>query len=83
MAVAAVVLLLLTPSISVFYEGITSRQMWASLHQRLLPQDRWFGVVIDRQVAAMPPPTGAAMPQTTGSLQTPPAAEAAAKPAAP
>jgi hypothetical protein len=83
MAVAAVVLLLLTPSISVFYEGITSRQMWASLHQRLLPQDRWFGVVIDRQVAAMPPPTGAAMPQTTGSLPTPPAAEAAAKPAAP
>ena len=58
MAVAAVVLLLLTPSISVFYEGITSRQMWASLHQRLLPQDRWFGVVIDRQVATMPPPTG-------------------------
>jgi len=83
MAVAAVVLLLLTPSISVFYEGITSRQMWASLHQRLLPQDRWFGVVIDRQVATMPPPTGAAMPQTTGSLPTPPAAEAAAKPAAP
>jgi hypothetical protein len=83
MAVAAVVLLLLTPSISVFYEGITSRQMWASLHQRLLPQDRWFGVVIDRQVATMPPPNGAAMPQTTGSLPTPPAAEAAAKPAAP
>ena len=83
MAVAAVVLLLLTPSISVFYEGITSRQMWASLHQRLLPQDRWFGVVIDRQVATMPPPTGAAMPQTTGSLPTPAAAEVAAKPAAP
>jgi hypothetical protein len=83
MAVAAVVLLLLTPSISVFYEGITSRQMWASLHQRLLPQDRWFGVVINRQVATMPPPNGAAMPQTTGSLPTPPAAEAAAKPAAP
>ena len=81
MAVAAVVLLLLTPSISVFYEGITSRQMWASLHQRLLPQDRWFGVVIDRQVATMPPPTGAAMPQTTGSLPTPPAAEAAKPPA--
>ncbi len=83
MAVAAVVLLLLTPSINVFYEGITSRQMWSSLHQRLLPQDRWFGVMIDRQVAATPPPTGAAMPQTTGSLPTPPAAEEAAKPMAP
>ena len=83
MAVAAVLLLLLTPSINMFYEGITSRQMWASLHQRLLPQDRWFGVVIDRQVATMPPPTGAAMPQTTGSLPTPPAAEEVAKPVAP
>ena len=83
MGVVAVVLLLLTPSISMFYDGITSRQMWASLHQRLLPQDRWFGVVIDRQVATLPPPTGAAMPQTTGSLPTPPAAEEAAKPAAP
>jgi hypothetical protein len=76
MAVAAVLLLLLTPSISVFYEGITSRQMWTSLHQRLLPQDRWFGVVMDRQVATMPQPTGSAMPQTTGSLPTPPAAGA-------
>ena len=83
MAVAAVVLLLLTPSISVFYDGITSRQMWASLHQRLLPQDRWFGVVIDRQLATMPAPTGAAMPQTTGSLPTAPAAAEAAKPVAP
>lgn len=83
MAVAAVVLLLLTPSISVFYDGITSRQMWASLHQRLLPQDRWFGVVIDRQVATMPAPTGAAIPQTTGSLPTAPAAAEAAKPVAP
>ena len=83
MAVAAVVLLLLTPSISMFYEGITSRQMWTSLHQRLLPQDRWFGVVIDRQVATVPPSAGAAIPQTTGSLPTPPAAAEAAKPAAP
>ena len=83
MAVVAVVLLLLTPSISVFYDGITSRQMWASLHQRLLPQDRWFGVVIDRQVATVPPSTATAMPQTTGSLPTAPAADEAAKPAAP
>ena len=51
MAVAAVALLFLTPSITVFYDGITSRPMWASLHQRLLPQDNWFGVMVDRQVA--------------------------------
>ena len=43
MAVAAVPLLFLTPSINVFYEGITSRSMWTSLDQRLLPRDPWFG----------------------------------------
>jgi hypothetical protein len=71
MAVAAVLLLLLTPSITVFYDGITSRPMWASLHERLLPKDRWFGLMIDRsQVAATP---AEAAPQTTGSLPSAPA----------
>jgi hypothetical protein len=79
MAVAAVALLFLTPSITVFYDGITSRPMWASLNQRLLPQDNWFGVVINRQVAAKPAPVEA--PQTTGSLPTAPAAEGVANPA--
>ena len=83
MGAAALALLFLTPSISVFYEGITSKQMWSSLHQRLLPHNQWFGVVLNRDVASVPPPTGAAMPQTTGSLPTPPAADAAEKPAAP
>jgi len=81
MAVAAVALLFLTPSITVFYDGITSRPMWASLNQRLLPQDNWFGVVINRQVAAKPAPVEA--PQTTGSLPTAPAAEGVANPATP
>ena len=74
MAVAAVALLFLTPSITVFYDGITSRPMWASLHQRLLPQDNWFGVMVKRQVATTPAP-GDAMPQTTGSLPAPAADE--------
>jgi membrane-bound metal-dependent hydrolase YbcI (DUF457 family) len=81
MAVAAVLLLLLTPSITVFYDGITSRPMWASLHERLLPKDRWFGVMIDRsQVAATP---AEAVPQTTGSLPSAPAVEETARPATP
>lgn len=83
MAAAAVALLLITPSITTFYDGITSRPMWAALHQRLLPQDAWFGVIIDRsRLAARPAPAGEAVPQTTGSL---PAAgmKEAAKPATP
>ena len=29
---------------SMFVESITSRALWTSLQQRLLPQDKWFGV---------------------------------------
>ena len=36
---------MLTPSTSTFLDGMRSREVWAGLHQRLLPKDRWFGVV--------------------------------------
>jgi hypothetical protein len=74
-----VALLFLTPSISVFYDGITSRQMWASLQQRLLPRDTVFGVPINRQIATTPAPADST---TTGSLPAAPAAPEADKPAA-
>ena len=77
MVVAAVALLFLTPSISVFYDGITSRPMWTSLQQRLLPRDtcvRGADQSAVRNGAGTPP-----IPTTTGSL---PAAPEAAKPAA-
>jgi hypothetical protein len=80
MTVAAVALLFLTPSMTTFYDGLTSRPMWASLHQRLLPQDNWFGVPFIRQFATAPSAPAAVPPQTTGSL---PAAEDPAKPATP
>jgi hypothetical protein len=83
MTVAAVALLFLTPSITTFYDGITSRQMWASLNQRLLPHDRWFGVIMDRGRLAAAPPVSEAAPQTTGSLPTAPAVEPSPKPATP
>lgn len=85
MTVAAVALLFVTPSITTFYDGITSRPMWASLHQRLLPQDRWFGVIMDRgRLAAAPPaPETMAIPQSTGSLPAAPALGQAPKPATP
>jgi hypothetical protein len=78
MVVAAVALLFLTPSISVFYDGITSRPMWASLQQRLLPGDTLFGVPINRRVATTPASADAT---TTGSLPADAAPEGA-KPAA-
>lgn len=80
MTVAAVVLLLVTPSIGTFYDGITSRPMWTALHQRLLPQHRWFGVIVDKgRLAAAPAQQEA--PVTTGSL--PSAAATGTAPATP
>jgi hypothetical protein len=69
MAAAAVGLLFLTPSISTFYDGITSRPMWASLNARMLPKDSWFGVVLDRHRVAVNHDASAA-PSSTGSLQS-------------
>jgi hypothetical protein len=45
MAIAAIAAFMLTPSTSTFLDGMRSREVWAGLHQRLLPKDRWFGVV--------------------------------------
>jgi hypothetical protein len=70
MTVAAVALLLVTPSIATFYDGITSRPMWAGLQQRLVPSDRWFGLIVDKGRLAAAPATPDA-PVTTGSLPAP------------
>lgn len=71
MAAAAVALLFATPSIATFYDGITSRPMWASLNARLLPKESWFGVGLDKNRLAASP-NAAAAPSATGSLQTTP-----------
>lgn len=43
-AALAVILFLLAPPSKPFVDGITSPQLWSGLHQRLLPQDDWFGI---------------------------------------
>lgn len=45
LAAATVLVALLTPSTSAFVDHITSRDMWSGLHQRLLPHEKWFGVI--------------------------------------
>jgi len=52
MALAVVAAFLLTPSTKTFLEGVASRNLWAGLHDRLLPKDRWFGVVSLRNLRA-------------------------------
>ena len=81
MAVAAVLVFLITPPTRIFVENISSPALWTELHQRLLPQDKWF-----RGMAWLlenPPPRTKAdtiVPAGANSISTgsiaPPAAEA-------
>lgn len=45
MAIATVLALVMTPSTTAFVEGISSRDLWAGLHSRFLPDDKWFGII--------------------------------------
>lgn len=81
MVAAGALLFLILPSMTTFVDGISSRTLWAGLHERLLPQDqKWFGVFVERgRLAAAPAdePT-----QTTGSLPSAASAEVPPAPAA-
>lgn len=72
----------LAPSPSVFVAGLSSRDMWVGLNERLLPKETWFGLVkVPHDVAETPPAPGEATgPITTGTI--PETAPDAGKPAA-
>lgn len=55
MLAAAVGAILLAPSTKMFVDGISSQSMWAGLQQRLLPGDKWFGLVAMRRQAVVEP----------------------------
>ena len=82
MAGALIVALWLAPSPTAFWNGLSSRDMWAGLNDKMLPKETWFGIVRVRGMVADNPP---ADPITTGSLpgaQSIPAASAQKPPAA-
>lgn len=45
MAAALALALWLAPSPSTFWDGLSSRDMWAGLNERMLPKESWFGLV--------------------------------------
>lgn len=45
MAAATVLALVVTPSPKTFVDGMSSKQMWVELNGRLLPKDKWFGLI--------------------------------------
>jgi hypothetical protein len=65
-ALATVLLFTMTPPTQTFVEGITSPQLWDRLQQRLLPQQKWFGVINPHALLAAEPPATSDI--TTGSI---------------
>ncbi len=47
-AIVAALAFMLAPSSQTFLESVSSRQLWVGLHQKLLPSDKWFGVIGDK-----------------------------------
>lgn len=53
MALAAALAIYLSPPTKTFMDGITQRQLWAGLNQRMLPEGKWFGVLPSLHHGAM------------------------------
>lgn len=83
MAAATAAALMLTPPTRMFVDGLSSQQLWAGLHSRLLPKDKWFGLVNPLHVRSAgavsgPPAVGAATdskPVTDTSAATRPSVD--------
>jgi hypothetical protein len=71
MALAALLAIWLAPSPRPFVEGLASRDMWAELNRRLLPEESWFGLVGPGGLLAGTPgdaPSASGNGITTGAL---------------
>ena len=67
-AILAALLFTMTPPAKPFVDGITSRELWAGLQQRLLPQEKWFGLVSSVEEFVSKPETDASG-FATGSVE--------------
>jgi len=57
---------MVSPSTTTFVEGLGSRNMWSGLQQRLLPADKWFGLVETPHLARRKEENGVGV--VTGSI---------------
>jgi membrane-bound metal-dependent hydrolase YbcI (DUF457 family) len=70
MAVATLLVFLVTPPTKIFLENITSRALWTELHHRLLPQqNKWFQGMA-WLVESPPPPKADAVRAGTNPIST-------------
>ena len=72
MAVATGLLVMLAPPTKTFVDGVGSKSLWSGLQQRLLPEDKWFGLIDMRHFAKSADQSNSGI--TTGSISRVPAA---------
>jgi hypothetical protein len=81
MAVATAAAIMVSPTTTTFVEGLGSRTMWSGLQQRLLPNDKWFGIVATPHFASRKEENGGGI--VTGSIPAPAASAKAGEPSLP
>lgn len=62
------ILFLLAPPSRPFVEGISSGQLWAGIHRRLLPEEAWFGIFGENVLLGDGDSSPSASDISTGSL---------------
>jgi membrane-bound metal-dependent hydrolase YbcI (DUF457 family) len=72
MAVAVAGLVMIAPPTKTFIEGMSSRDMWAGLQDRMLPQESWFGLVDVHRRLAGAAPTSSQLPAPQSASGGPP-----------
>ena len=70
MTAATAAAIYVSPPTKMFVDGISSVSMWNGLERKLLPGNKWFGLIATHRMALAPAPGTALV--TTGSIPTPP-----------
>jgi membrane-bound metal-dependent hydrolase YbcI (DUF457 family) len=65
MLAATAAAIIFSPPTNTFVEGLSSHSMWSGLENRLLPTDKWFGIVETPHFASRTPESNGV---TTGSI---------------
>lgn len=68
MAAATAAAIAVSPPTKMFVDGIESKSMWSGLQQKLLPRDKWFGIIDTRRLAVARDKPALTSDVTTGSI---------------
>ncbi|MET0406777.1 MAG: metal-dependent hydrolase [Hyphomicrobium sp.] len=73
MAAAVAIAIVLSPRTNTFVEGLSSHSLWTGLEQRMLPSDKWFGLIEGPHFVARKQDAGENV--TTGSIANHPGSD--------